>query len=124
MTDIPANRRDMLQAVEGFAGGSLLGVFGISPALAAKMGKISGRSERPLKAASSNIGLQVSWCAQGKQAAEQGVSFETVESPVESTGLSRSWKRWRGNCQATAPIKTTLAGLTYFQKETAPGGSS
>ena len=34
------------------------------------MSKVAGRSEKALKAAFSNIGLQVSWCAQGKQAAE------------------------------------------------------
>ena len=70
MTDTRANRRDMLRATAGFAGASLLGVLGISPVLAAEMGKVVGRSEKPLKAAFSNIGLQVSWCAQGKQAAE------------------------------------------------------
>jgi ribose transport system substrate-binding protein len=70
MKDIHANRRDMLRATAGFAGASLLGVLGISPALAAEMSKVAGRSEKALKAAFSNIGLQVSWCAQGKQAAE------------------------------------------------------
>jgi ribose transport system substrate-binding protein len=70
MTDIRADRRDMLRATAGFAGAALLGTLGISPVLAAEMGKAAGRSEKPLKAAFSNIGLQVSWCAQGKQAAE------------------------------------------------------
>jgi ribose transport system substrate-binding protein len=70
MKDIHANRRDMLRATAGFAGASLLGVLGISPALAAEMSKVAGQSEKALKAAFSNIGLQVSWCAQGKQAAE------------------------------------------------------
>jgi ribose transport system substrate-binding protein len=70
MTDIRANRRDMLRATAGIASASLLGVLNISPALTAEMGKVAGRSEKPLKAAFSNIGLQVSWCAQGKQAAE------------------------------------------------------
>jgi hypothetical protein len=41
ITDIPANRRDMLRATAGFAGASLLGVLGISPALAAEVGKVS-----------------------------------------------------------------------------------
>jgi ribose transport system substrate-binding protein len=70
MKNIQANRRDMLRGTAGFAGASLLGTLGISPLLAAEMGKVAGRSEKPLKAAFSNIGLQVSWCAQGKQAAE------------------------------------------------------
>ena len=38
----------------------------MSAAMAADM----GRSEKPLKAAFSNAGLQATWCAQGKQAAE------------------------------------------------------
>ena len=70
MTDIRANRRDMLRATAGIASASLLGVLNVSSALTAEMGKVAGRSEKPLKAAFSNIGLQVSWCAQGKQAAE------------------------------------------------------
>ena len=70
MTDIPANRRDVLRATAGFAGASLLGAFGIAPALAAEMGMVAGRSDKPLKAAFSNAGLQATWCAQGKQAAE------------------------------------------------------
>jgi len=69
MTDVPANRRDMLRATAGIAGASLLGAFGIHPALAAEM-MAAGRSEKPLKAAFSNAGLQATWCAQGKQAAE------------------------------------------------------
>src|SRR6476660_5015705 len=67
MTGFPPNRREMLRATGGFAGVSLLGSFGISPALADEM---AGRSEKPLKAAFSNIGLQATWAAQGKQAAE------------------------------------------------------
>jgi ribose transport system substrate-binding protein len=70
MTDIPANRRDMLRASAGFAGAALLGAFGVPPALGAEMAKVAGRSDKPLKAAFSNAGLQATWCAQGKQAAE------------------------------------------------------
>jgi ribose transport system substrate-binding protein len=70
MTDIGPNRRDMLRNTAGLAGASLLGLLNISPALAAEMGKVAGRSEKPLKAAFSNLGLKLSWCAQGKQAAE------------------------------------------------------
>ena len=44
--------------------------FGISPAMAQDMGRAAGRSGKPLKAAFSNAGLQATWCAQGKQAAE------------------------------------------------------
>src|SRR6201999_3990556 len=61
-------RRDLLQAVAtAGAASALLGGMGMSTAaLAAKV----GRSEKPLKAAFSNAGLQATWCAQGKQAAE------------------------------------------------------
>jgi ribose transport system substrate-binding protein len=68
MTHILANRRGMLRVTAGLAAASLLG--NLSPALAAEIGKVAGRSEKALKAAFSNIGLQVSWCIQGKQAAE------------------------------------------------------
>jgi len=60
----------------GFLQGSLTGAaaalaaFGINPALAQEVGKVAGRSDKPLKAAFSNAGLQATWCAQGKQAAE------------------------------------------------------
>jgi hypothetical protein len=79
MTDIRANRRELLQATAGLAGASLLGALGISPTRAAEMAKAAGRSEKPLKAAFSNIGLQVSWCTQGKQAAEYWGKLFNVE---------------------------------------------
>src|ERR1700733_15092026 len=64
-----ANRRSVLQG--SLAGmGAALAAFGINPALAQEMGKAAGRSDKPLKAAFSNAGLQATWCAQGKQAAE------------------------------------------------------
>ena len=69
----------------GFVKGSLSGMgaalaaFGINPALAQEMGKAAGRSDKPLKAAFSNAGLQATWCAQGKQAAEYWGSLFNVE---------------------------------------------
>src|SRR5277367_4266741 len=59
-------RRDLLAAATAGAATTLLGGLGVNPALAAEM----GRSDKPLKAAFSNAGLQATWCAQGKQAAE------------------------------------------------------
>jgi ribose transport system substrate-binding protein len=81
MTDTTANRRELLRAAAtaGFAGAALLGSLGIPPALAAEMGKVAGRSEKPLKAAFSNAGLQATWCAQGKQAAEYWGKLFNVE---------------------------------------------
>jgi ribose transport system substrate-binding protein len=66
MTHTLANRRGMLRATAGLAAASLLG--NLSPALAAEISKMAGRSEKALKAAFSNIGLQVSWCAQRQTA--------------------------------------------------------
>jgi ribose transport system substrate-binding protein len=71
MTDITTHRRSLLAAATAsMAGAALFGGFGITPALADEMAKAAGRSEKPLKAAFSNAGLQATWCAQGKQAAE------------------------------------------------------
>src|SRR5712671_6506378 len=59
-------RRNLLQtAAAAGAYTALLGGLGINPAQAAV-----ARSEKPLKAAFSNAGLQATWCAQGKRAAE------------------------------------------------------
>src|SRR5690242_14806065 len=70
-------RRDLLQAAAtAGAATALLGGLGLSPAaLAAEV----GRSEKPLKAAFSNAGLQATWCAQGKQAAEWWGKLFNVE---------------------------------------------
>src|ERR1700754_2060951 len=69
----------------GFLQGSLTGAaaalaaFGFNPALAQEIGKAAGRSDKPLKAAFSNAGLQATWCAQGKQAAEYWGKLFNVE---------------------------------------------
>src|SRR4051795_12425342 len=69
-------RRDLLQtAAAAGAATALFGGLGVSPALAAEV----GRSEKPLKAAFSNAGLQATWCAQGKQAAEWWGKLLNVE---------------------------------------------
>jgi ribose transport system substrate-binding protein len=93
MSDISATRRDMLRATAGVAGASLLGALGISPALATEMGKVTGRSEQPLKAAFSNIGLQISWCAQGKQAAEYWGKLYNVDVTWFDGALSATKQR-------------------------------
>jgi ribose transport system substrate-binding protein len=49
---------------------ALVAGFGMSPARAAEMAEAAGRSVKPLTAAFSNAGLQATWCAQGKRAAE------------------------------------------------------
>ncbi|MCB1813055.1 MAG: twin-arginine translocation signal domain-containing protein, partial [Candidatus Competibacteraceae bacterium] len=67
----PLSRRDFIHgATAAGAAGALFGGFGMNPFMAAAMAQEMGRSEKPLKAAFSNAGLQATWCAQGKQAAE------------------------------------------------------
>src|SRR3954453_15347171 len=65
--ETPHSRRDFLRTATAAGGAAaLLSGLGISPGYAADV----GRSEKPLKAAFSNAGLQATWCAQGKRAAE------------------------------------------------------
>ncbi len=64
-----APRRDVLRTA-GLGAAALLGGLGITPGMAQELAKETGRSAKPLKAAFSNAGLQATWCAQGKQAAE------------------------------------------------------
>ncbi|TAM95313.1 MAG: twin-arginine translocation signal domain-containing protein [Rhizobiaceae bacterium] len=71
------SRRGFLAGASLGGAAALLGGFGVSPALAAEMA--AGRSEKPLKAAFSNAGLQATWCAQGKQAAEYWGKLFNVE---------------------------------------------
>jgi ribose transport system substrate-binding protein len=66
------DRRDLLR-VAGAA--AAVGGFGISPAMAEDV----LRSSKPLKAAFSNAGLQATWCAQGKRAAEYWGKLFNVE---------------------------------------------
>jgi ribose transport system substrate-binding protein len=65
-TLLPNSRRDFFRTAALSGAAALLGGAGAGPALAAA----AGRSDKPLKAAFSNAGLQATWCAQGKQAAE------------------------------------------------------
>ena len=59
MTNAHSGRRDLLRAASAtMAGAALFGGFGLNPAVAAEMAAAAGRSEKPLKAAFSNAGLQ------------------------------------------------------------------
>ena len=74
MTDrkpVSEDRRKLIQAAAAGAGAAaLFGGFGFNPLISAALAEAAGKSEKPLKAAFSNAGLQATWCAQGKQAAE------------------------------------------------------
>lgn len=77
----PGSRRDFIRTAAGSAGAAaaLMGGMGMDPFVAAAMAQEMGRSEKPLKAAFSNAGLQATWCAQGKQAAEYWGKLFNVE---------------------------------------------
>jgi hypothetical protein len=62
-----STRRRFINAVAAVGGAALLGRLGISSAQAVEA---TGSAARPLQAAFSNAGLQATWCAQGKRAAE------------------------------------------------------
>ena len=61
---------DRRNVLKGAAGAALFGGNRAHSVVAAALAKEAGRATRPLKAAFSNAGLQATWCAQGKQAAE------------------------------------------------------
>jgi ribose transport system substrate-binding protein len=73
---IEQNRRDFLLSASALGmAGAYLATAGFDPAMADELMK----SEKPLKAAFSNAGLQATWCAQGKQAAEAWGKLMNVE---------------------------------------------
>jgi ribose transport system substrate-binding protein len=77
----PDSRRSFIKqaGLTTAAAGALFGGFGMDPFIASAMAQEMGRSEQPLKAAFSNAGLQATWCAQGKQAAEYWGKLFNVE---------------------------------------------
>lgn len=77
MTDtLNRSRRDFLAVASGGGALAALGTLGLG---AARAEVAPGRSDKPLKAAFSNGGLQSSWCAQGKAAAEYWGKLFNVE---------------------------------------------
>ena len=79
-------------------------------AVDASSGDQGRRPNRPLRAAFSNIGLQVTWCAQGKQAAEFWGRLFNVEVTWFDGGLSASEQsaaveRWRPATGTSSPSR-------------------
>ena len=71
-----ASRRDMFKTVGASAlAAALLGSAGFDPAMAQEL----KAAPKPIKAAMGNAGLQATWCAQGKQAAEAWAKLMNVE---------------------------------------------
>src|SRR3954452_21817568 len=73
---IEQNRRDFLLAASAVGvAGAYMATAGLNPAIADELIK----SDKPLRAAFSNAGLQATSCAQGKQAAEAWGKLMNVE---------------------------------------------
>jgi ribose transport system substrate-binding protein len=79
-------RRDVIRLAASI-GTTLTGGF-LGSAIAATADDKIRRSRKPLRAAFSNIGLQVSWCAQGKAAAEFWGKLFSVDVTWFDPGLS------------------------------------
>jgi ribose transport system substrate-binding protein len=76
LSEVVSSRRDVFKVMGATAvAGALLASAGFDPAMAQEL-KASGS---PLKAAMGNAGLQATWCAQGKQAAEAWAKLMNVE---------------------------------------------
>jgi ribose transport system substrate-binding protein len=74
------SRRDLIRgAALGGGAAAMLSGAGFNPLVGAALAKEAGMSAKPLKAAFSNAGLQATWCAQGKQAAEYWGKLFNVE---------------------------------------------
>ena len=77
----PETRRDFIRkaTTSTAAAGALFGGLGVNAAVAAEMSADMMKAKSPLKAAFSNAGLQATWCAQGKRAAEYWGKLFNVE---------------------------------------------
>jgi ribose transport system substrate-binding protein len=76
LSEVVTSRRDVFKVMGATAvAGALFASAGFDPALAQEL-KASGA---PLKAAMGNAGLQATWCAQGKTAAEAWAKLLNVE---------------------------------------------
>ena len=85
-------RRDMIRLGAASIGAGAVGGLDVFAAGSTGQGK-GVRAHKPLRAAFSNIGLQVSWCAQGKQAAEFWGNLFNVEVTWFDGGLSVAQQR-------------------------------
>ena len=85
-------RRDMIRLAGASMGAGMVGGFHAA-ALDAAADQPVRRPNRRLRAAFSNIGLQVTWCAQGKQAAEFWGRLFDVEVTWFDGGLSTTQQR-------------------------------
>src|SRR3954447_3953620 len=111
MTDTTGtSRRDFLTAASLGGAAAVLGTVGIAPAMAA--GTPAGRSEKPIKAAFSNAGLQATWCAQGKAAAEYWGKLFNVDVTWFDGELNAT--RQRGAIENMASQKWDFVAIQAF----------
>ena len=105
-----ASRRDIFKAMGGAAalGAIMLAEAGFDPAIAQEL-KPSGK---PLKAAMGNAGLQATWCAQGKQAAEAWAKLMNVEITWFDGELSAT--KQRATVENLATQKWDFVALQTF----------
>jgi ribose transport system substrate-binding protein len=76
INEVARSRRDVFKVMGATAvAGAMLASAGFDPAIAQELKS----SSKPLKAAMGNAGLQATWCAQGKQAAEAWAKLMNVE---------------------------------------------
>ncbi|MFN0115820.1 MAG: sugar ABC transporter substrate-binding protein [Paracoccaceae bacterium] len=76
LSEVVRSRRDALKVMGATAvAGALFASAGFDPAMAQEL----KASASPLKAAMGNAGLQATWCAQGKTAAEAWAALMNVE---------------------------------------------
>lgn len=76
LSEVVSSRRDVLKTLgTTTVAGALLATAGFDPAMAQEL----AASASPLKCAMGNAGLQATWCAQGKQAAEAWGKLMNVE---------------------------------------------
>jgi len=120
-------RRDILTSIPA-AGAAALGAIGLGEARAAT------RSPIPLKAAFSNSGLQSSWCAQGKAAAEYWGNLFNVEVTWFDGQLDEAMASQKWDFVAIQPISVSTllepvkkmidAGITVIAMDAmiVPGG--
>jgi ribose transport system substrate-binding protein len=103
------SRRDVFKAVgaSGLAA-AMFSSMGISPAMAQEL-KASGK---PMKAAFSNAGLQATWCAQGKKAAETWGKLMNVDVTWFDGELSAT--KQRGAIDNMATQKWDFVAIQSF----------
>jgi ribose transport system substrate-binding protein len=109
INEIAASRRDVFKVMgAGAVAAALMASAGFDPAIAQEL----RASAKPLKAAMGNAGLQATWCAQGKQAAEAWGRLMNVEITWFDGELSAT--KQRATVENLATQKWDFVALQTF----------